>query len=215
MVQKLTGGDLLQRPPRTKIVVGLTGSIGTGKSTVAKMFKDLGAAVFDADKIAHEALLKGSPVYEKISRLFPHAKTGSGKLDRRKIAAVVFKDASLRKKLERLIHPYVLERLRQETERSGKKILILEVPLLFETGWHRACDETVVVSADPQVVERRLVREAYTPEEIALRRNNQMPLAEKIKRSETVINNSGNLEETKRAVKQVWQRLQLVSKGEK
>ncbi len=124
MVQKLTGQD--------KVVYALTGGFGSGKSTVAKIFAELGAHVIDADAIAHEALKKTSPVFSRLEKLFKGKVAPSGtSFDRKKIAELVFRDAALRKKLEEIVHPYVFERIAEEVGTTGARVVIVEIPLLF------------------------------------------------------------------------------------
>ena len=203
---------MMKREP--KIRVGLTGVFGSGKSTVGHMFEELGACVIDADRLAHEALLKGSPVYGEIVKLFPEAQTGAG-LDRAKIAKVVFSDPEKRKSLEIIMHPFVYERMGEEAVLAEEKVVIFEVPLLFETSFDVFCDFTVTVSAPGEIREKRLREKGFSNEEIKARLEAQLSQEEKEKRSHFVINNSKTLDQTRLEVKKIWQKLQPVSKGEK
>ena len=196
------------------IVVGLTGGFGTGKSTAAGMFQELGAWIIDADRIAHEALRKESPVYGEISKLFPEAVT-SGDLDRKKIAAVVFNQPEKKKKIELLVHPYVFERMEQEISEAEETVVVLDVPLLFETGLDQRCDLVCVVDAPETAVRERLKERGFTEKEIDARKKAQMPLEEKKKKANFIINNSQDLEQTKQDVEKIWKGLHLVSKGDK
>jgi dephospho-CoA kinase len=197
-----------------KLIVGLTGGFGTGKSTVAKMFREWGARVLHADEIAHEALVKGSACYGKISAFFPDAETSAGILDRKKIADVVFKDAEKRKALEDIVHAYVYERIQDEVDEASESLVVLDVPLLFETGYAQNCHKTVVVSAAPEVSAERLRAKGFSSEEIEKRRQAQMPLAEKEKKADYIIHNSGSLEQTRREAEKVWKTLRPAPKGE-
>ena len=199
---------------KKRVVVGLTGGFGTGKSTVAGMFQELGAWIVDADRIAHESLRKESPVYGEVSKLFPEA-IGPEDLDRKKIAAVIFSQPEKKKKLEALVHPYVFERMEQEISEAEESVVILDVPLLFETGLDQRCDAVCVVDAPEAAVRERLKERGFTENEISARKKAQMPLEEKKRKANFVINNSHDLEQTKQDVEKIWKGLHLVSKGDK
>lgn len=209
MVQKL------KEAAGRKTIVGLTGGFGSGKSTVAHFFEELGAFVVDSDMLAHEALMKGSPAYDKILSLFKGKDIAGSKgdLDRKKIADLVFKDPSGRKKLEEIIHPYVFERIAEEVGDAEEDIAVVEIPLLFETGFEMFCHHTVAVKAAEAVTTRRLQEKGFTAAEIAARRKAQIPLEEKLKQADIIIDNSGTFQETRREVEKVWKKLHPVSKG--
>lgn len=179
--------------------VGLTGSFGSGKSTVARMFRRKGACVLSSDRLAHEVFRKGNPVYPKILRLFKLKN-----LTRAKTAEIVFRDAPQRRRLESLVHPYVFRRIREETAKKKRKVVVVEVPLLFESGFDRLCDRTVTVLADPKKILKRLARKGYSPPEIRARLRAQMPPGEKSRRSDEVIDNSGTLQKTRQQVERLW-----------
>ena len=208
MVQKLNPEN------SGKTVIGLTGSFGSGKSTVAHFFEELGACVVEADKLAHEALLAGSPLYEEIRKLFKEAEQKEGEgLDLKKMADIIFHDSQRRKKLEALVHPYVFDRIMEEIRETGESIIVIEVPLLFETGYDKFCDQVIVVKSDEALATKRLREKGFSEEEIIARQNAQMPLAEKIKRADILINNSGTFQQTRREVEEIWKKLHLTSKG--
>ncbi len=191
-----------------KLIVGLTGVFGSGKSTVAHLLEELGAARIDADHLAHEALWKGSEVYKKISELFPGAeKPGAKELDRKVIAGIVFQDVKKLKALEKLVHPYVRARIQEEIEGSQEKVVVLEVPLLFESGVDKFCDVTVAVSAPLIEIQKRLKEKGFSPAEMKARLKVQMSLKEKIKRADFVVRNTKTLKETKKQVGKLWQEL--------
>lgn len=196
------------------LIVGLTGSFGTGKSTVAGLMRELGAFVIDADRIAHEALRLESPVYGRVARLFPEAAM-EGDLDRKKIASVIFAHPQKKEQLQDIVHPYVWERIEDEIIEAEEKIIILDVPLLYETGFNKRCDKVCVVDAPEKAVRERLKERGFTEKEIEARKKAQMPLEEKKKKADFIINNSQDLEQTKREVEKIWKDLHLVSKGEK
>ncbi len=185
---------------KRKIVVGVTGSFGTGKSTVAALLRKNGFVVFDADRIAHETLQATNPVFAKICEKFPGA-VSHGFLDREKLANIVFKSKQQLKRLERLIHPYVLKRMIAETKKTKKKHVVLEVPLLFEAGFQKICDLVVTVFADIAESEKRLVHQGWTRSEIRRRRAAQWPMRKKMQRADFVINNSGVKAKTQQQVR--------------
>lgn len=196
-----------------KVLVGLTGGFGCGKSTVSAMFRDLGAGVIDADKLVHEALCKGSPVYGEVARLFRKDRLDSGReLDHKKIASIIFKDARQRKKLEAITHRYVFQRILGESGEAREKVIILEIPLLFETGFDQYCHWTVAVWAPEAVNTRRLVKKGFLLNDIRARRKAQFSAREKMKRADIIIKNSGTLAATRRQVEKVWGKITLTRK---
>ena len=190
-----------------KIIIGLTGSFGVGKSRVGQLFKELGACVIDADKLAHEALEPGNPNFEKIVLLFGNEIVINGKLDRKKIAEIIFRDAAKRKALETIIHPYVFRRIEEEAGRAKEKVILVEVPLLFETGFDSKCDHTIVVFSDEEVTEKRLGEKGFSPAEIKARNRAQMLQQEKLKLTQMKIDNSKSIEETKNQVHKIWSKI--------
>ena len=208
MVQKLRPDHL------NKTIVGLTGGFGTGKTTVAHFFEELGACVVDADKLAHEALMVDSPVYEKIKEAFKEAVlSGNPGLDLKKLAGIIFHDEKKRKKLESFIHPYVLDRIMEEVSESEESVVVVEVPLLFETGYDRFCQQVIVVNAPEALTVERLREKGFSQEEINARKSAQMPLEDKLKRAGMIINNSGTFQQTRREVENIWKKLYPASKG--
>lgn len=200
---------------KNHLILGLTGGFGTGKSTAAGLFEELGACVIDADRLAHGALMKGSEVHGRIARIFPSAETADG-FDRKKIAEEIFKDPSKRRQLEEIIHPYVFDRMEDGIVEAEEEVVVLSVPLLFETGFNKRCDRNVVVSAPQEAVKERLKARGFSAKEIEARQNAQWPLEKKIEKADYVINNSSNLDALKREVEKVWKDLRTVSKkGEK
>ncbi|AEB11926.1 dephospho-CoA kinase [Marinithermus hydrothermalis] len=187
--------------------IGLTGSIGSGKSTVARMLERRGLPVIDADQLAREA---AQAMQGEICRAFPEACRGSV-LDRARLAEIVFRDPAARERLERLIHPYVRRRMAQEIARLEQRpvpppAVILEIPLLFEGGLERGLDGVLVVTAPDAVrMQRVQVRSGLDPEAFRARDAAQMPQAEKARRADWVIENAGDLEALERAV-EAWYR---------
>ena len=186
------------------IVIGLTGNFGAGKTTAAGIFKKLGARVISADRLAHEAFKKENRVYRKLASLFPEVK---GNLTRGRVAQIVFNDPKRRQTLEALIHPYVFRRIKEEISGMRRGAAVVEIPLLFETGFDKHCDATVVVDAPKEKVIRRLVVRGFGKAEALRRWRVQMPAAEKKKRADYVVDNSKNRKQTERQVKKIWQEI--------
>jgi dephospho-CoA kinase len=191
------------------LLVGLTGGFAAGKSTVARMFRKLGARVLDSDRIAREALNKGTKTHEKIIRAFgPAALDRRGAIDRKKLAGIVFSDARARRRLERIVHPYVLAEIRKRARRSDRRVVVAEVPLLFEAGFDRRVDLSVVVSARrPRQLDRAARRGTQNRREAERRIRAQWPLAAKLKRADFIIDNNGSLRQTEAGVKRVWKKI--------
>ena len=184
--------------------MGLTGSFGSGKSTVSHILKRLGASkVFDCDRLAHEVFRDGHPIGRKIKTLFKIR----GPLDRRRIAEDVFSDPHKRRQLEALVHPYVFERLQSELEGIKKGIVIVEVPLLFETGFHRFCDVTVAVLAGKHNISKRLLAQGFKSGEVRARLQAQLSEREKKKRADLLIRNSGSRQLLIQSTKRTWRKL--------
>jgi dephospho-CoA kinase len=194
------------------LVVGLTGGICSGKSTVAAMFARLGAAVIDADRVAHELQEPGQPLYEAIVSAFGREVVGEdGRIDRRKLGAMVFADPKARARLEAIIHPAIVEeceRRIQEAGTSGAAVCLLDAALLIESGRQARFDMVILVEASEAVqIDRLMARMGLTRDEALQRIRLQMPREEKRRHASLVIENGGPLEETERQVKAAWERL--------
>lgn len=185
-------------------VVGLTGGIGSGKSTVAAFFKQQSAEVVDADQIAREVVEPGRPALEAIIKAFGRdVLQSNGRLDRARLAAIVFKDVAARERLEAITHPPIRQRLLEEVEarRARSGLLVLDIPLLYERPRIEAVDAVVVVWVDAATqLERLLARGGLDEEAARARIAAQMPLDEKKARADHVIDNSGSREATRRQV---------------
>ena len=193
-------------------VAGLTGGIGSGKSLVSGMLRKLGAEVIDADQLAREVVKRGSPAWEEIVDHF-----GSGvlnpdqTLNRARLASIVFSDPEARRTLERMTHPRVralFDEKVQELKFKGCQVVIYDVPLLFESGLEREIRPVIVVHATDRVrAERIKQRNGLSDEEVRLRIDSQMPLEEKKRRADYIIDNSGPLWDTEAQVSDVWKKL--------
>ncbi|MGE0847277.1 MAG: dephospho-CoA kinase [Flavobacteriaceae bacterium] len=181
-------------------IIGLTGSIGMGKSAVARMFAERGIPVFDADAEVHR--LYAGRLAGEIEKAFPGT-TGPVGVNRAKLAAVLRDDAAM-KRLEGIVHPAVAasrQRFLDEARQAGKPAAVLEVPLLFETGGERYCDVVVLVSAPADIQRGRvLARPGMSVEKFEAILARQMPDAEKRRRADVVIDTSTSLAETEREV---------------
>ena len=192
---------------RKRLVVGLTGSFGTGKSTVSRILKNLGARkVINADQLVHEVFKRHHPIGKRIKSLF-HM---SGILNRKRIAGEVFRNPAKRRRLEALIHPYVRRRMLEELKSIRDGIAILEVPLLFEAGFDRLCDVTVSVLASERTIIRRLAKRGFASEEVKKRLETQLSQSEKKKRSDFFIINSGSKKLLVQKTKSVWKKLRSI-----
>ena len=194
------------------LVVGLTGSLATGKSTVAGMFAALGAKVIDSDKIVHGLLNRGGDCYKPLVKTFGPRVIGKNGIDRNKLAGIVFHDKRQLKRLERIIHPKVRAAIQKEMASCEKKgfhgIVIIEVPLLFESGFNRWMDTSVVVASGRARQLKRAVGRLKLTRTQALRRiGAQMPLRDKIRLADIIIDNNGTRKETQKQVKTIWQKL--------
>ena len=194
-------------------VVGLTGGIASGKSFVAELLTGLGAAVVDADIVYHE-LLSRDELRKKISDefgddfFFP-----DGTLNRKKLGKLVFSDKSALKRLNAITHPVVraelFARLKAfQEQKPAPLVAVVVVPLLYEVGWDEHVEAVIVVTVDEKTqIERLMNRNGWSRDEALARIGSQMPLAEKVKRADYVINNSGQRDETKELVKDIYERL--------
>jgi len=186
------------------IVLGLTGSIGMGKSTTANLFAEAGVPVYDADAAVHR-LYEGEAV-AAIEAAFPGT-TENGKVDRNKLSARVVHDPAAMQKLEDIVHPMLgasRQKFLQEAEQSGAPVAVVDVPLLFETGGEKRVDAVVVVTTTPEVQrERILARPNMTEEKLAGILARQMPDAEKRKRAHFVVDTSHGLDPVRARIRDI------------
>ncbi|OWJ66272.1 dephospho-CoA kinase [Inquilinus limosus] len=171
-------------------ILGLTGSIGMGKSTAAAMFRRDGIAVHDADAVVHDLMRRGGAAVPAVAKAFPEA-VRDGAVDRRALGALVFGRPEALRRLEAILHPLVRRRMRrflQQAGRRGDDLVVLDIPLLFETGGERFCDAVAVVSA-PRLIQRQrvLARPGMTKEKFAAILAAQMPDREKRRRADWVV----------------------------
>ncbi len=195
------------------IVAGLTGGIASGKSTVARMLAAAGARVVDADRIAHEAVAPGRRAWQAVRTRFGEGLfLPDGALDREKLGRLVFRDPALKRDLERLVHPFVFRRMAAElknlTATRPGAVVILDIPLLIESGLHRVLPLTVLVHVPEAVQLARLMRRDGLAEADARARiRAQMPNDAKRAHADVIIDNTGPLEATRRQAQALYRRL--------
>ena len=194
-------------------VIGVTGGVGTGKSTVARMFERLGAVVLDADAIVHELMEPKRPAWREIVRAFgAKVLNTDGTINRAKLAAIVFRDAPRRTRLERLLHPRVMAHLARELRRLRRSrripAVVLDVPLLLEAGGRKLVDTLVVVTAPPNIQRTRLHdTHGWTDEESNARIRAQWDLAAKVAVADHVVDNARGVDATQTQVTRIWKQL--------
>ncbi len=195
------------------IIIGLTGGIASGKSTVADMLVERGALLLDADKIAREVVLPGKRAWHEIREwLGPSIAGPDGSIDRVRLGELVFGDFAARQRLNRIVHPRVAEAFTARTEEIRRRrpdaVVVYDVPLLIEAGMERLVDLVVLVYVSGEIqLERLQSRDNLTPAEALSRVRAQMPLAEKRNHAAVIIDNSGSLAETRRQVEGFWEKL--------
>ena len=198
--------------------IAITGGAGSGKSTVARMFQELGAKVLDADAAAKEAVAVGTPAWQELRCLYgAEYFTPDGELNRAKVAQLVFTDPEARQRLNDIVHPRVARELQarlKELAAQGAALALVEVPLLYEAGLAGAYDRVIVVYVDPEDQVRRLQeRDGRGAEEIEGILQAQWPLNDKAARADFVVDNRGPLRNTRRRVQEIWTELQKISKS--
>jgi dephospho-CoA kinase len=185
-------------------ILGLTGSIGMGKSTTAKLFTEAGVPVYDADAAVHK-IYEGEAA-PAIEAAFPGT-TAGGKVDRAKLSAKVVHDPAAIKQLEQIVHPMLgasRQKFLDNAERSGAPVVVMDIPLLFETGGEKRVDAVVVVSTDPSTQrERILARGTMTSEALDAILARQLPDAEKRKRADFVVDTSHGLDPVRMAIRDI------------
>ena len=192
--------------------VVITGGVGSGKSTVARMFNELGAKILDADQVAREVVAPGEPAWEELQRAFgPDYFQKDGTLNRAKVASWVFQDPQVREVLNALVHPWLtreLQRRLKELEQNGEPLVLVDHPLVFEMGQQDFYNYIILVYADrPTQVGRLRRRDKRPAEEINGILEAQWPMEEKATRAHFVVDNRGDLADTRRQVEAVWEKL--------
>jgi dephospho-CoA kinase len=188
-------------------LIGLTGGAGSGKSTVAQMFRELGAAIVDADEAAHAVYEPGTPGFREIVDAFGSQYVRDGRIDRAKLGDLVFKDARARGVLNAIVHPRVRDWMAERTVAAfegGAEVVIQDVPLLFENGLQGLFTKTVLVYAAPATQLARLEHRGVAPERARAIVAAQMAIDDKKPLADFVIDNDGSPADTRRSVEEVW-----------
>jgi dephospho-CoA kinase len=193
------------------MIIGLTGGIASGKSESAKYFEELGAFCIDADAVAKELTCKDKPALQEIAKVFgDDILSLEGTLNREKLADIIFSDVSSKLKVEEILHSRVISCINEiiSKEISEKEVIVVNAPLLFETGLDKVCDKivTIKISYDIQV-ERLALRDGLNNDEIKKRIASQMPMEEKVKLSDFVVDNSGSKKDLKKKIENIYRLL--------
>ncbi|MBZ5750190.1 MULTISPECIES: dephospho-CoA kinase [Metabacillus] len=194
------------------VVLGLTGGIASGKSTVSTMIRKRGIRVIDADIISREVVEVGKPAYHQIVELFGEdILHDNDTINREKLGALIFGDEKKRNQLNRIVHPAVREEIfeqtKEEKEKSAKAV-VLDIPLLFESKLTHLVDKTILVYVDEKTqLERLMKRNGFSEDEAMMRIRSQLPLKEKIILSDELINNNGSIEETEIQLHEILSKL--------
>lgn len=187
-------------------VMGITGNLGSGKTTVAGYFKNLGSKVIDADKITHGVLLNKG-IKEEIVAAFGKGVLENKRIDRKKLAKIVFNNKGSLRKLCNIVHPPILKRIRKIIKDYRKKVTVIDGPLLIESGLHREMDKIIVVSINKKDQISRCIKLGYSKNQALKRTKTQISLRQKLRYADFIIDNKGSKLETKRQVLEIWRKL--------
>jgi dephospho-CoA kinase len=198
-----------RRSPPSRHLIGLTGNIGTGKSTVAAMLAELGAEVIDADRVAHEVMQAGTPAHGRIVEAFgPEVLDPDGEIDRARLGAIVFADPAALVRLEAIVHPATLEAIDCRVAATSAGVVVVEAIKLIESGMAERCDSVWVTTCRPeQQVHRIMGGRGLDRAQAEQRVRAQPPQEEKIVRADVVIDTTGSLARTRAQVRVAWEHL--------
>ena len=193
-------------------VIGLTGGIGSGKSTVSRFLGEMGAVVLDADKVGHQAYQPGTETWKELLAAFGEDIVASDStIDRRKLGAIVFADPEALARLNRIMHPRMFDMMKARIEEyrgQGTEVVVLEAAILLEANWTPLVDEVwVTVASESTVVQRTRERTGLPEEQIKARIRSQLSNEERSQQAKVVITNDGDLEELRVKVEELWQEL--------
>jgi len=192
------------------VIAGLTGGIATGKSTVSSILREAGAIIIDADAIARDVVKKDLPAWYEIVRIFgKDVLLPDGEINRTYLGDIIFKDASKKETLNKIVHPHVIQKVAEMIEEIGKEspdsVVILDVPLLIEAGMDKGLEDVILVYTPEDIQKKRLVeRDKISDEAALLRIRSQMPIEKKRELATTIIDNSGTLQETRERALEVF-----------
>ena len=190
-------------------MIGLTGGFGTGKTFVASIFKSLGAKVLDADKEAHDVIKKGRPAYKRIIGAFGSGVLNkNGNIDRRRLADMVFAIKGKLARLNKIVHPEVIEAIKRGITNAAEDIIIIDAPLLIEANLMKMVDYLMVVKASRKNQIKRCMKKFHiTRHDVIKRSRHQIPVGRKIKMADFVIDNDGAMSDTRKQVKKIWREI--------
>jgi dephospho-CoA kinase len=193
-------------------VIGLTGGIGSGKSTVSRLLGEMGAVVLDADKVGHQAYQPGTETWKDLVAAFGEDIIApDSTIDRRKLGEIVFSDPEALVRLNRIVHPRMFDMMKARIEEyngQGVEVVVLEAAILLEANWTPLVDEVwVTVASDLTVVQRTRERTGLPEEQIRARIRSQLSNEERTKQAKVVITNDGDMEELRAKVDELWNRL--------
>jgi len=199
-------------------IIGLTGGIGSGKSTVSQFLAELGAVILDADKVGHEAFKPDTEIWREVVAAFgQQILTPSGSIDRGKLGEMVFGNPGLLSRLNQIMHPRMYEIVKariEDCQRQGVEVVVLEAPLLIETGWASLVDEVWVTVAPEATVLRRLKEKVGLSEQQSLARiRSQLSSEEQVRCADVVINTDCSFDELRVKVKELWQGFLIRGRG--
>jgi dephospho-CoA kinase len=197
--------------PKGRYLIGLTGNIATGKSTVAAMLAELGAMVIDADKVAHQVMRQGSEVHERVVAAFGREVIGpDGEIDRGRLGRIVFSAPEALQRLEEIVHPAVGDEVRRRVAQAQTPVVVIEAIKLIEAGMHRMCQALWVTTCSrEQQLERLMTERSSSLKEAELRVDTQPPQAQKTGLADRVIDTSSDMDETRRQVQAAWQAIDM------
>jgi len=199
------------------IVIGITGGIASGKSTVSRMLSELGAVVIDADKVGHEAFRPHTEAWRKVVAAFGKSILGQNEeIDRSKLSQLVFNDPKALKRLNRIMHPLMHRIVEQKIEalrHQGVEVVVLEATLLIEAKWTDLVDQVwVTIAPEAKVIERLCTQKGFTEEQAKARINSQTPISQRAKQADVVIRNDSDVDMLKKKVEELWRNLQSTEK---
>jgi len=203
------------------LIVGLTGGVASGKTTVSQVLEEEGAHIIDADRIARELVQPHTPAWKKLVNAFgQEIVRADGSIHRKKLADKIFGDPGQRKRLNQILHPQIRKEMDRRVKEVEKKdpdaIVVIDAPLLVELGGHHQMDRLIVVTTtQAQQIDRLKKRDGINAEKAMRMFSSQMPLEEKAKRADFVIRNDGSLQETKKKAREVFRELKRVSSSYK
>jgi len=193
-------------------VIGLTGGIGSGKSTVSRLLGEMGAVLIDADKVGHEAYQPGTETWTELVAAFGEGIVAPDRtIDRRKLGAIVFAAPEELSRLNRIVHPRMFNMMKdriEEYRKQGVEVVVMEAAILFEANWTPLVDEVwVTVTSESAVVQRAIERTGLPEEQIRARIHSQLSNEERIRQADVVITNDGDIEELRTKVDALWKKL--------